>query len=59
MYEKFGMDPQKRTTINQLVSKVCWMLIMTNLAIFPFMVWWFELYLDHKVNCLALGYYMA
>jgi hypothetical protein len=38
MYEKFGMDPQKRTTINQLVSKVCWMLIMTNLAIFPFMV---------------------
>jgi hypothetical protein len=38
MYEKFGMDPQKRTTINQLVSKVCWILIMTNLAIFPFMV---------------------
>jgi hypothetical protein len=38
MYEKFGMDPQKRNTINQLVSKVCWMLIMTNLAIFPFMV---------------------
>jgi hypothetical protein len=38
MYEKFGMDPQKRTTINQSVSKVCWMLIMTNLAIFPFMV---------------------
>jgi hypothetical protein len=38
MYEKFGMDPQKRTTINQLLSKVCCMLIMTNLTIFPFMV---------------------
>jgi hypothetical protein len=38
MYEKFGMDPQKRTAINQLLSKVCWMLIMTNLTIFPFMV---------------------
>jgi hypothetical protein len=37
MYEKFGMDPQKRTTINQLLSKVCWMLIMTNGTIFPFM----------------------
>jgi hypothetical protein len=32
------MDPQKRTAINQLLSKVCWMLIMTNLTIFPFMV---------------------
>jgi hypothetical protein len=38
MYEKFGMDPQKRTTINQLLSKVCWMLIMTNLTVFPFVV---------------------
>jgi hypothetical protein len=38
MYEKFGMDPQKRTTVNQLLSKICWMLIMTNLTIFPFMV---------------------
>jgi hypothetical protein len=38
MYEKFGMDPQKRTTINQLLSKVCWMLIMTNLTIVPFRV---------------------
>jgi hypothetical protein len=38
MYEKFGMDPQKRTTINQLLSKVCWMLIMTNLTIFLFIV---------------------
>jgi hypothetical protein len=38
MYEKFGMDPQKRTTINQLLSKVCGMLIMTNLIIFPFVV---------------------
>jgi hypothetical protein len=38
MYEKFGMDPQKRTTINQLLSKVCWMLIVTNLMIFPFRV---------------------
>jgi hypothetical protein len=38
MYEKFGMDPQKRTAINQLLSKVCWMLIMTNLTIFPFVM---------------------
>jgi hypothetical protein len=38
MYEKFGMDPQKRTTINQLLSKICWMLIMTNLTVFPFTV---------------------
>jgi uncharacterized membrane protein YobD (UPF0266 family) len=38
MYEKFGMDPQKRTTINQLLSKICGMLIMTNLTIFPVMV---------------------
>jgi hypothetical protein len=38
MYEKFGMDPQKRTTINQLLSKVCWMLIMTNLMVFPAVV---------------------
>jgi hypothetical protein len=38
MYERFGMDPQKRTTINQLLSKVCWMLITTNLTVFPFVV---------------------
>jgi hypothetical protein len=38
MYEKFGMDPQKRTTINQLLSKVCWMLIMRNMTNFPFLV---------------------
>jgi hypothetical protein len=38
MYEKFGMDPQKRTTINQLMSKVCWMLIIRNLTIVPFWV---------------------
>jgi hypothetical protein len=38
MYEKFGMDSQKRTTINQLVSKVCWISMMTNLTVFPFVV---------------------
>jgi hypothetical protein len=38
MYEKFGMDPQKRTAINQLLSKVCCMLILSNLTIFPFTV---------------------
>jgi hypothetical protein len=38
MYEKYGMDPQKRTAINQVLSKVCWLTIMTNLIVFPFMV---------------------
>jgi hypothetical protein len=57
MYEKFGMDPQKRTTINQLLSKVCWMLITTNLTIFPFIVFrtLFGPQSELVANCILYG----
>ena len=33
MYEKFGMDPQKRTITNQLMSSLCAMDIIFNLIV--------------------------
>ena len=37
-YEKFGMDPQKRTVINQLLSYCCWITMMFNITTFPILV---------------------
>ena len=37
-YEKFGMDPQKRTVINQLLSHCCWITMMFNITTFPILV---------------------
>ena len=38
-YEKFGMDPQKRTASNQLLRNNCFMWLLYNLSIMPiFMV---------------------
>ena len=38
-YEKYGMDPQKRTASNQLLHNNCLMWILYNLSIMPiFMV---------------------
>ena len=35
VYEKFTMDPQKRTIINQLVSHVCLWLLIHNIIGIP------------------------
>lgn len=37
LYEMYGMNPQKRTVSNQLLSSMCMVLIMFNLSIVP--VW--------------------
>ena len=34
-YERFGMDPQKRTIINQLLSQMCWIIIALNITCLP------------------------
>ena len=34
-YERFGMDPQKRTIVNQLLSQTCWIIIALNVICFP------------------------
>ena len=35
VFERFGMDPQKRTVINQLLSQCCWMVMFYNITTFP------------------------
>ena len=35
IYEKYGMDPQKRTVSNQLLSNNCIMWIVHNLLVMP------------------------
>ena len=35
VFERFGMDPQKRTVINQLLSQCCWMIMFYNITTFP------------------------
>ena len=37
-YERFGMDPQKRTIINQLLSQICWIVIALNVTCLPVFV---------------------
>ena len=37
-YERFGMDPQKRTIINQLLSQMCWIIIALNITCLPIIV---------------------
>ena len=37
-YERFGMDPQKRTIINQLLSQMCWIVITLNVTCLPVFV---------------------
>ena len=34
-YEKFGLDFQKRTVTNQLLSNICWTMILYNIFIMP------------------------
>ncbi len=34
-YEKYGVDPQKRTLINMLVGQLCWSIIFLNIADYP------------------------
>ena len=36
LYEKYGMDPQKRTVTNQLLSRMIVVLILCNIFILPF-----------------------
>ena len=38
VYERFGMDPQKRTVINQLLSQCCWIVMFHNITTFPSMI---------------------
>ena len=35
VFERFGMDPQKCTVINQLLSQCCWMVMFYNITTFP------------------------
>ena len=35
IYEKYGMDSQKRTITNQLLSSICWSAIVFNLLFMP------------------------
>ena len=37
-YERFGMDPQKRTVINQLLSQCCWTIMIFNITLFPVII---------------------
>ena len=37
-YERFGMDPQKRTIINQLLSQCCWTIMIFNITSFPVII---------------------
>ena len=37
-YERFGMDPQKRTVINQLLSQCCWTIMIFNITSFPVII---------------------
>ena len=37
-YERFGMDPQKRTVINQLLSQSCWTIMIFNITSFPVII---------------------
>ena len=39
VYEKFTMDPQKRTVINQLVSHACQLLLIHNFVGIPLMTY--------------------
>ena len=36
LYEKYGMDPQKRTVTNQLLSRMIFVIILYNILILPF-----------------------
>ena len=36
VYEKYGMDAQKRTVTNQLLSSICWCVILYNIFSMPF-----------------------
>jgi hypothetical protein len=37
-YERFGMDSQKRTVINQLLSQCCWTIMTFNITSFPVII---------------------
>ena len=37
-YEKFGMDPLKRTVINQLISQLCLLYLMGNALSMPLLM---------------------
>ena len=37
LYEKYGMDPQKRTVTNQLLSRMIFVQILYNIFILPFL----------------------
>ena len=39
IYEKYTMDPQKRTVINQLVSHACQLLLIHNFVGIPLMTY--------------------
>ena len=38
VYERFGMDPQKRTVINQLLSQCCWTIMVFNITSLPIVI---------------------
>ncbi len=35
IYEKYGVDPQKRTLVNMLVGHLCWTIIFLNVTEYP------------------------
>ena len=38
-YEKYGMDPKKRTVINQLLSQISFVIIAVNILFLPILIW--------------------
>ena len=38
-YEKYGMDPKKRTVINQLLSQITFVIIAINIICLPILTW--------------------
>ena len=39
LYEKYGVDSMRRTTVNMLYSQICLMLIISNILAFPLAIY--------------------
>ena len=39
LYEKYGVDSMRRTTVNMLYSQICLMLIFSNILAFPMAIY--------------------
>ena len=39
LFEKYGVDSMRRTTVNMLYSQICLMLIISNILAFPLAIY--------------------